>query len=625
MRSPCMAGRSLAGLFLLAAVAGPIFNVREASACDIKPLTDAQAKEYDLDAGFYKKCTMVQGILIATSQRVSDLAHREAAYQFDMIMKRIDPKVAQRVRDRKVLCLLIGHQELTSELPQFGTDKTGKELDFYNWRSRGFLSWKGGRPTVVFAEEDVLEYEGGMQIESILIHEFGHVIHGAGFDKELQDRLSETFEQAKAKGLWNDGRAAQRFRRVKSEKPVSLFDALVTAFPEESPKLIKKCLDGGDVLVNGKPTDSKVKVTKQDKVLIVFGGEKQCYAGKNRSEYWAEGVQNWYDTNRTMDHDHNHIHTREQLKAYDPGLAKLCEDVLGDSPWRFVSPRERAGSGHLKDFDPAKAPKVVDPEHIEQAAYDYYDKYWKDYWQRLYDKYGIAVAAADEPPPPKRQGTCSRKTTPSSDKNYEVVDVEGWAFHVHKDYLYGDQDVLENALKNAEIQLGHVQTLLPRKAVEKLRKVPVWITPGRRTAEYHWARKWLMDHGRNPDMAHCIEITDIDVLKTTSPTGPWVLLHELTHGYHDREVGKEDKRAIVKAYEAALAKGLYQSVLHSKRRREARVKAYAATRMEEYFAENSEAYFGLNDFYPFVRAELRDYDPAICEIIERVYHVGEHD
>ena len=90
-----------------------------------------------------------------------------------------------------------------------------------------------------------------------------------------------------------------------------------------------------------------------------------------------------------MDHDHNHIHTREQLRTYDPHLAKLCLDVLGDSPWRFVSPRKRAGEGHLIDFDPAKSPEVKDPEHIRIAALDYYDKYWKDYWQRLRDKHQI--------------------------------------------------------------------------------------------------------------------------------------------------------------------------------------------------------------------------------------------
>ncbi|MFP6691423.1 MAG: hypothetical protein VB875_00285, partial [Pirellulales bacterium] len=90
---------------------------------------------------------------------------------------------------------------------------------------------------------------------------------------------------------------------------------------------------------------------------------------------------------------HNHIHTREQLKTYDPALAELCEEVLGDSKWRFVSPRKRSGSGHLKDFDPAKSPKVVDAEHIETAAYDYYDKYWNDYWQRLRDRRANKPAA----------------------------------------------------------------------------------------------------------------------------------------------------------------------------------------------------------------------------------------
>ncbi|MFP6669712.1 MAG: DUF1080 domain-containing protein [Pirellulales bacterium] len=359
----------------------------------VKAPTSEYAEAYNLDKSFYQKYTLVQGILIATSGRVSDQAHREAAYQFDMIMKSIKPEIAQRIRDRQVLCILIGHNELTSDLPQFATNKTGRELDFYNWRQRGFLTHKDSRPTVVFAEEDVLEYEGGMQLESILIHEFGHVIHSAGFDKKLQDRLTETFERARAKDIWMDGRAAQRFRRVKSQTPVSLLAALVKWFPDHSPELIKSCLDGGDILVNGKPTNSQVEVTEKDNVLIVFGGPKECYAHKNRSEYWAEGVQCWYDTNRTMDHDHNHIHTREQLKTYDPALAELCEEVLGDSKWRFVSPRQRAGSGHLKDFDPAKSPKVVDAEHIETAAYDYYDKYWNGYWQRLRDRRANKPAA----------------------------------------------------------------------------------------------------------------------------------------------------------------------------------------------------------------------------------------
>jgi hypothetical protein len=353
----------------------------------IKPPTAAQAEEYKLDAAFYKKCTLVEDILIATSNKVSDHALREAAYQFEMIMTRINQEIAMSIRKRKVLCILIAHNEFTSDLPQFKSKKKGKELDFYNWRSRGFLTHKEGRPTVVFAEEDVLEYEGGMQRESILIHEFGHVIHGAGFDKGLQDRLTKTWQAARDDGIWNDGRAAQRYRRITSTKPVSLLENLVKSFPDQSRELLVKCLDGGDILVNGKPTKSTIQVTGKDKVLIVFGGPKECYARKNRAEYWAEGVQCWYDTNRTMDHDHNHIHTREQLKKYDPRLAKMCADVLGNSDWRFVATRKRAGKDHLKTFNPTTAPKVDDPVHIKDAANDYYDKYWSSFWKRLEEKH----------------------------------------------------------------------------------------------------------------------------------------------------------------------------------------------------------------------------------------------
>ncbi len=394
LNSPRLAMFSLCGLLSLGSAspsaAQPPFQVM--------PVTAEQAAEYKLDTTFYKKSTLVQNILIATSEKVPDLVHQEAAYLFDKIMSDVKPAIAQRIRDHKVLCVLVGHSELVSELPQYRSDKTGKDLDFYNWRNRGSLSSPNDRLTVLFSEEDVMEYEGGMQLESILVHEFGHVIDGAGFDDGLQQRLAAAFKHAKEIGIYNDGYAAQKFRRVTGKTPVSLLDALVKSFPAQSPGFLRQCLDGGDILVNGKPCQADVKVCGDDKVLIVFGGPKQCYAGTNAAEYWAEGVQDWYDTNRTMDHDHNHIHTRAAFKTYDPQLATLIADVLGDGSWRFVSPRERAGSGHLAGYDPASAPTVVKLEHIDTAAQDYYDGYWKDYWQRLHDKYPSPPAIKAQTP-----------------------------------------------------------------------------------------------------------------------------------------------------------------------------------------------------------------------------------
>jgi hypothetical protein len=86
---------------------------------------------------------------------------------------------------------------------------------------------------------------------------------------------------------------------------------------------------------------------------------KGTYAGTNASEYWAEAVQSWFDNNRENDSLHNHVNTRAELKEYDPELAKLVAEVLGDLPWRYKKPMDRdpAGRAHLAGFDPSKSPR----------------------------------------------------------------------------------------------------------------------------------------------------------------------------------------------------------------------------------------------------------------------------
>lgn len=83
---------------------------------------------------------------------------------------------------------------------------------------------------------------------------------------------------------------------------------------------------------------------------------KSKYAGTNPSEYWAEGVQSWFDTNRENDHDHNHVNTREELREHDPGLAALVESIFGDPEWRYENPNAREDLGHLSTLGRATAP-----------------------------------------------------------------------------------------------------------------------------------------------------------------------------------------------------------------------------------------------------------------------------
>jgi hypothetical protein len=95
---------------------------------------------------------------------------------------------------------------------------------------------------------------------------------------------------------------------------------------------------------------------------------KGTYAISNISEYWAEGVQSWFDTNRQNDSSHNHVDTRAELKSYDPALAKLVDDVFGDGPWRYVRPDKRTdlAESHLAGYEPGKGPRFQwEPELLE--------------------------------------------------------------------------------------------------------------------------------------------------------------------------------------------------------------------------------------------------------------------
>jgi len=82
------------------------------------------------------------------------------------------------------------------------------------------------------------------------------------------------------------------------------------------------------------------------------------YAATNRSEYWAEAVQSWFDNNRQDDSLHNHVDTRIELLEYDPQLAALCKEVFGDGDWRYLKPAQRAAAdrAHLSVEDLSNLP-----------------------------------------------------------------------------------------------------------------------------------------------------------------------------------------------------------------------------------------------------------------------------
>ena len=93
---------------------------------------------------------------------------------------------------------------------------------------------------------------------------------------------------------------------------------------------------------------------------------KGKYAAVNHHEYFAEGVQSWFDNNRSNDHDHNHVDTRAELMEYDPRLADLCREVFGETELKYAKPATRL-AGHLDGYDPATAPVFRWPQRLDRA------------------------------------------------------------------------------------------------------------------------------------------------------------------------------------------------------------------------------------------------------------------
>ena len=92
-------------------------------------------------------------------------------------------------------------------------------------------------------------------------------------------------------------------------------------------------------------------------------------------------------------------------------------------------------------------------------------------------------------------------------------------------------------------------------------------------------------------------------------------MHELARASHDQVLGW-DYVEIKAAFAAAQDAKIYEQILSHNHRT---VKHYALTDHKEYFAESTEAYLGVNDFFPFVRAELKQHDPRMFRLQEKIW------
>lgn len=201
--------------------------------------------------------------------------------------------------------------------------------------------------------------------------------------------------------------------------------------------------------------------------------------------------------------------------------------------------------------------------------------------------------------------------------------IEGWTVRVDDRLLETPNEALgERALKFLEAKLMEIRTVVPEERVKELQTVTIVLdlTCGKLDAmQYHPSAGWLQANGYPRDLAGCVHLPRAANVPTRRNINeqPWVILHELAHAYHHQRLGFDDPR-ILAAYERYKNSGNGEATLLYNGRR---VKHYALTNHKEFFAEMTESFFGMNDFYPFNRAELQEAEPEVYKLLAEIWGV----
>jgi hypothetical protein len=251
---------------------------------------------------FYTQVGWLRGFPIVASVKVNPYALKEAAYICDMMLAKRPDVLDAMIKSGARLCIM-AHDEYTTDLPEF--KHMGDEP------MKGFETFSG-----------------------------------------------KDFWDARARGT--GGSSTDPYCTCAEENvlgyPGDPYAAECILIHEFAHSIHLRGLNNVDPAFDG-------RVKQAYDVAMKAGLWKGKYASVNHHEYFAEGVQSWFDNNRENDHDHNHVNTRAELIEYDPGLAALCREVFGDTEIKYTKPATRL-EVHLTGYDPSKAPTFVWPERL---------------------------------------------------------------------------------------------------------------------------------------------------------------------------------------------------------------------------------------------------------------------
>lgn len=203
---------------------------------------------------------------------------------------------------------------------------------------------------------------------------------------------------------------------------------------------------------------------------------------------------------------------------------------------------------------------------------------------------------------------------------FEKMNLQGFDVYVNKSIAEKPETLA--ALDALDEDLEYVAGIVKANQLKLFRQIKIWIeikNQPRGSAMYlkNVSDEWMTANGYPKEARKSVEITNVkNYVAWRNVNQPLLILHEMAHSYHDLHLSQEVKEYVTETYNNALNSKKYDLVkdtLGNKKR------AYALTSVDEYFAEITEAYFGENDFYPFNREDLEEFDPEGFELMQSVW------
>jgi len=184
---------------------------------------------------------------------------------------------------------------------------------------------------------------------------------------------------------------------------------------------------------------------------------------------------------------------------------------------------------------------------------------------------------------------------------------------------------------------GEVARVLPKRAFEEIREsVAVWVNEDLEYSDKvdteemhsglisHWGSRWATAKGDLAAKSGCVEFLRARDFMRCVQRAPALLLHELSHCYHNLRSEAVDG-IIAGAYGEAMQSGRYEKLGEKWKH----LKYTALKDHYEFFAESSEAFFSSarfhNECIPYLHEELELFDPVAFAMCEKVWGIRGRD